>query len=226
MGTDGSYDELMGKRSRRGKGEENQAPAAGPFNNPFGALLGIREQLPERPSSPSGPTEAEPTEAAPPGLERCGKVVVQREKKGRAGKTVTRVQGLSSELIERLEPAMKSALGCGATVEGEDLLLLGDLVERAARWLEREGARQVVISGAAGRGSKPARGRTSPAATPCRADIQPGQTVDIVLKQDQATGALTRGVVDRILTRSATHPHGIKVRLSDGSVGRVKQILG
>jgi uncharacterized repeat protein (TIGR03833 family) len=58
-----------------------------------------------------------------------------------------------------------------------------------------------------------------------RADIRPGLKVSIVLKQDQRTGRLTEGVVRDILTKSATHPHGIKVRLEDGQVGRVKIIL-
>ncbi len=58
-----------------------------------------------------------------------------------------------------------------------------------------------------------------------RSDISPGLTVDIVLKQDQRSGTLTRGVVRDILTNSAFHPHGIKVRLEDGQVGRVKKIL-
>ena len=58
-----------------------------------------------------------------------------------------------------------------------------------------------------------------------RKDIHSGQTVDIVLKQDQATGKLTRGVVKDILTNSPTHPHGIKVRLQDGQVGRVKAVV-
>lgn len=58
-----------------------------------------------------------------------------------------------------------------------------------------------------------------------RNDIRPGVSVDIVLKQDQRTGRLTRGVVRDILTRSPNHPHGIKVRLVDGQVGRVKKIL-
>lgn len=58
-----------------------------------------------------------------------------------------------------------------------------------------------------------------------RADIKPGAMVDIVLKQDQRSGKLTRGVVKDILTNSASHPHGIKVRLEDGQVGRVKEIL-
>lgn len=57
-----------------------------------------------------------------------------------------------------------------------------------------------------------------------RSDIQPGMTVSIVLKQDQPTGKLTEGVVKDILTKSPTHPHGIKVRLTSGQVGRVKVI--
>ena len=58
-----------------------------------------------------------------------------------------------------------------------------------------------------------------------RADIKPGMTVLIVLKQDQPTGKLTKGIVKDILTKSSTHPHGIKVRLQDGQVGRVREIL-
>jgi len=58
-----------------------------------------------------------------------------------------------------------------------------------------------------------------------RRHIRPGLTVDIVLKQDQRSGRLTRGVVRDVLTKSARHPHGIKVRLSDGQVGRVKTII-
>ncbi|MBI3173753.1 MAG: YwbE family protein [Chloroflexi bacterium] len=58
-----------------------------------------------------------------------------------------------------------------------------------------------------------------------RANIKPGLTVLIVLKQDQRTGKLTKGIVKDILTKSPTHPHGIKVRLTDGQVGRVKEIV-
>ena len=58
-----------------------------------------------------------------------------------------------------------------------------------------------------------------------RADIRPGIEVYIVLKKDQRSGKLTRGIVKDILTKSASHPHGIKVRLTDGQVGRVKKIL-
>jgi len=55
-----------------------------------------------------------------------------------------------------------------------------------------------------------------------RKDIKIGMDVYIVLKNDQRSGRLTRGVVKDILTKSASHPHGIKVRLTDGQVGRVK----
>jgi len=58
-----------------------------------------------------------------------------------------------------------------------------------------------------------------------RFDIKQGQKVNIVLKQDQRSGKLTQGVVKNILTNSPTHPHGIKVRLLDGQVGRVQEIL-
>jgi uncharacterized repeat protein (TIGR03833 family) len=58
-----------------------------------------------------------------------------------------------------------------------------------------------------------------------RQDLRPGLTVEIVLKQDQATGKRTRGIIREILTPSPTHPHGIKVRLTSGAVGRVKAIL-
>jgi uncharacterized repeat protein (TIGR03833 family) len=57
-----------------------------------------------------------------------------------------------------------------------------------------------------------------------RSEIRPGLTVDIILKADQRTGKKTRGVVRDILTNSANHPHGIKVRLADGQVGRVCDI--
>lgn len=57
-----------------------------------------------------------------------------------------------------------------------------------------------------------------------RKDVLPGMTVDIVLKADQKSGKLTRGIVKDILTNSSTHPHGIKVRLTDGQIGRVQEI--
>ncbi len=58
-----------------------------------------------------------------------------------------------------------------------------------------------------------------------RSDIRPGSRVRVVRKEDQGTGTLTEGIVRDLLTKSRTHPHGIKVRLESGVVGRVKEIL-
>lgn len=58
-----------------------------------------------------------------------------------------------------------------------------------------------------------------------RSDIKTGMQVKIVLKEDQRTGKLTEGIVKDILTKSPNHPHGIKVRLETGEVGRVKEII-
>jgi uncharacterized repeat protein (TIGR03833 family) len=58
-----------------------------------------------------------------------------------------------------------------------------------------------------------------------RSNIQPGMRVRVVEKQNQRTGQLTEGIVQRILTKSPQHPHGIKVMLENGIVGRVKEIL-
>ena len=58
-----------------------------------------------------------------------------------------------------------------------------------------------------------------------RKDIKPGSKVAIVLKQDQRSGKRTQGIVRELLTNSAHHPHGIKVRLETGAVGRVQEIL-
>lgn len=60
---------------------------------------------------------------------------------------------------------------------------------------------------------------------PSRTQIRPGMKVALVEKQNQSTGTLTTGIVSRILTSSPTHPHGIKVMLEDGTVGRVQSIL-
>jgi len=65
----------------------------------------------------------------------------------------------------------------------------------------------------------------SPSDGSVRSNIRPGCRVTIVQKQDQPTGRLTEGIVRDILTKSSTHPHGIKVRLESGEVGRVKEVL-
>ncbi len=113
-------------------------------HNPFAALGGVPA------ASPTTPAREEPEAAtATPSTEISGnswktKVVVRRETKGRGGKTVTRVTGLPAAELPALALRMKKALGCGAVVEGEALVLLGSLVERTAVWLEAEGAERVI----------------------------------------------------------------------------------
>lgn len=58
-----------------------------------------------------------------------------------------------------------------------------------------------------------------------RVNIKPGAKVSIVLKKDQRSGILTEGIVKDILTKSPNHPHGIKVRLESGAIGRVKKVI-
>lgn len=231
----------MGKHKRRQRSKTHVDPQQSastptpPFNNPFGTLSELREELPPTGKTAAlGPPDSEPQKAA---LDGCGKVVVQREKKGRAGKTVTRVTGLPKDRLDEVAKRIKPALGCGATRDGDELIVQGSLVEGIAQWLEGEGARHVVISGVRGKTSGGSRRQPPSSATESfgspsswreatrRDDLEPGLTVDIVLKKDQRTGALTRGVIQAILTRSATHPRGIKVRLDDGSVGRVKHVF-
>ncbi|MCA9533118.1 MAG: translation initiation factor [Myxococcales bacterium] len=131
----------MAKRPPKAAPPSPQAP----FHNPFAALDGLRGGLPvatldseDAVAPAAGP---DPAHGAPPKL---GKLVLQREKKGRGGKTVTRVRGLPVGELERWAGELKRALGCGATVEEGEVVLLGDLVGRAADWLETRGATRVV----------------------------------------------------------------------------------
>ena len=114
-------------------------------HNPFAALRGAQE-----PAPPAAEEDHEP-EPAPPPLEPAkpsrasskgrpsskGRLLVQREKKGRAGKVMTRVSGLTRDMADPTElmRELKRALGCGATIDGVDILLQGTLTDRAASWL-------------------------------------------------------------------------------------------
>ena len=112
-------------------------------NNPFATLGALKETLPEgAPAAPaSTPKAAAPTREP---LAAVSKLVVRKERKGHGGKTVTLVQGLPGSLRETMADQMKKALGCGARVDGENVVLQGELVERAARWLAKHGARKVI----------------------------------------------------------------------------------
>ena len=106
-----------------------------PFNNPFGALQGIKESLPNAPAKPvkevKGPAKA----------------VVRMERVGRGGKEVTVIEQLDLPVNQRDEwlKALKSSLGCGGTIEGTALVLQGDQRERVPKLLEKRGVRKVVV---------------------------------------------------------------------------------
>ena len=80
-------------------------------------------------------------------FDRVGKLVLRREKKGRGGKTVTVIAGLGwrARELENLARALRKAFGCGSSVEGDTVILQGDMTERTERWLSERGARQVVV---------------------------------------------------------------------------------
>ncbi|MFK7990593.1 MAG: translation initiation factor [Sandaracinaceae bacterium] len=124
----------MAKKNKRTPSRV-QAPAAPLSHNPFASLGTPAESAP----TAAAPAEPDLDTRATPGFD--AKVVVRREKKGRGGKTVTRVTGVRTP--KAVMQAMKRSLGCGATLEGEDIVLLGEVGDRAAAWLEQEGARVV-----------------------------------------------------------------------------------
>jgi uncharacterized repeat protein (TIGR03833 family) len=215
--------------------------------NPFAGLsqaVTPSAARPRRPS-PEGVSEAEPPyEDAQ--LQRKTvvfpeKVTLRQETKGRHGKTVTRVIGIASTDLAALASQLKKALGCGAIAEDGDLLLLGAVEERAVGWFRKQGATRIVSSCRTTVQAPARESKSNPFPLPDltavdgsasrelkgkqRIELRRGQRVSIVLKADQPTGKLTEGVIESILTRSSSHPHGIKVRLESGQVGRVKRIL-
>ena len=152
----------MGKRNR----QSTKAPGTAegddrPFNAALSGLAALRAQLGASALQVEAPVEPEPdleqerpeggraSKAAPPSSGAYvlkGKLALHKEKKGRGGKTATRVSGfqLEPEGLAALAKDMKRQLGCGAVVEGRDIVLLGDLTQRAAEWLRAHGAKRVV----------------------------------------------------------------------------------
>jgi uncharacterized repeat protein (TIGR03833 family) len=157
---------------------------------------------------------------------------VYHESVGRSGKVATRIAGLPHDLIETVASRLGKALGCLAQVNDADVILEGGLKERASEWLQKIGdvrkiadERPISAKAASPVPAGPPLFATTASGT-YRRNIRPGMKVAIVLKEDQSTAELTTGMVRDLLTSSDEHPHGIKVRLQSGQVGRVKIIYG
>ena len=129
---------ILGPMARKPQLRQDDAPE-GLKHNPFAAL---------RPDGKPAPAPAPaPASSAPPEASSDARLVVRREKRGRAGKTVTRVAGLELEeqALSELAREMKRALGCGASTEEGDVLLQGAMTERAAKWLRERLGLPVVV---------------------------------------------------------------------------------
>jgi translation initiation factor 1 len=117
------------------------APPTTLGHNPFAALQGVRASLPSAPA-PSPSSSAPPS--SPPPREFAEKVVVRHERKGHGGKTVTVVSGVLPAARQDVADALKRALGCGARIDGDDVVLQGELVDRAIAFLQARGVRRIV----------------------------------------------------------------------------------
>jgi translation initiation factor 1 len=113
------------------------------MSNPFSKLAALKDAL------PAGDPAPQRTQGAEPSLDRrfAGKLGVAKSRKGRGGKTVTAIRGLeaSPAQLEELARELKKALGCGASVEGSEVLVQGEQEKRVAAWLEGRGAKRVIL---------------------------------------------------------------------------------
>jgi len=155
----------MAKGKQRGAERVSVDGAQPALRQSLAGLAGLRELLPAGAPPDAAPHEAaaapaaEPVAAATPSggardaaprstvYSRAARVVVRRERKGHGGKTVTRIEGLAGSARE-LDGAVrdvKRGLGCGATLEGSDVLVQGDQSERVRAFLEAHGVRKIVL---------------------------------------------------------------------------------
>lgn len=109
-------------------------------------LAALRDRLPAGPVTPTTPSEQ--AKASPPDpIAQAKKLVLRRERKGHGGKTATRIEGLvaNAEVLNTALGEIKRALGCGATIDGGDIVVQGDQTDRLAAYLESRGAKKIII---------------------------------------------------------------------------------
>lgn len=119
-------------------------PAKPLSSSPFAALANVRDALPKGEEALVDTNVESSPAKTPPSPETFARAVVRKERKGHGGKTATVVEGVPEALREKHCAAMKRSFGCGARVEGELIVLQGELADRAATWLSENGARKVV----------------------------------------------------------------------------------
>lgn len=132
----------MAKKKREDR-STSEAPSG--FESPFAKLAALKASLPTSEAA-APPVEEGPTTSQAGAFPR--KAIVRRERAGRGGRTVTKIEGLGLDeaALTTLADEMKRDLGCGAFVEDGAVVLQGDLEERAAAALERRGVQQVVLA--------------------------------------------------------------------------------
>ncbi len=189
-------------------------PESGLKHKPFSSLRNAVAAAPAPAPKPPSPSPAD----KPP----LGRIFVREEFDATEATLITRVIGVPREHLGVFGKQWRAALGKTVAIEGRELLVMAGECERIAALLRDAGAGEVVVV------RRPAPADLSGVGEPggtLRSQVRRGQSVAIVLKADQESGALTEGVVRDILTKSSTHPRGIKVRLESGQVGRVRRIL-
>ncbi len=109
-------------------------------SSPFASLAALKDALPSRPADDATPT-------APEVSAYGGKIVVAKTRAGRGGKTVTMVRGLRGDAaaLDAIARELKRAMGCGAVVEGDAIVVQGEQGPRLRAWLEARGAKRIVI---------------------------------------------------------------------------------
>lgn len=120
------------------------APLTQSLSASLAGLSGLRDRLPSAPVA-AAPAAGKPVAAGV--LAGATKLVLRRERKGHGGKTATRIEGLGGHPkdIDALAGDIRRAFGCGSAVDGSDVVVQGDQVERLKAWLEDRGARKVVV---------------------------------------------------------------------------------
>jgi uncharacterized repeat protein (TIGR03833 family) len=203
---------------------EQAAFANNPFSKLVRASVATAKPASVLPAPVAAPVRRPPTSPAP-------RLTVRHEAVGRSGKVVTRISGVPAEARDTVAAKLGKALGCVAEVDAGEVVLVGSLKERAYEWLQKAGDvrklaedKPVSASPAQPAPPEPPGLVATNASGTYRRNVRPGMRVAIVLKEDQPSGELTTGIVRDLLTSSDEHPHGIKVLLVSGLVGRVKII--